>query len=588
MEYKKSALSFRSQLRGLTENGFENISAFPPGLVMAAGSPLRREFMGDAMADAIIFECPDHPERPACHQLPMNCTSILAKVHFPSCWNGKDLTSKKFTHMAYPEDGYISGKCPGTHPVRVIGLSYEFGFETAYDGSAGNSSLVFSMGDVTGHGFHGIFINGWNTEDLQKAIDTCDDSITGDIATTCPVLSQWTLEQNQDCKVPPRVNESITGVGQLPGCNAVGAPVDPHVCGNHKSIDDFELFYQDLTSHQWSYAGCSSCLNPLSTNLSQTWTWTQDNMTPEVCMIDCMSSFPSGADMDNSWFSITGNTCHCALNGPFEGTAPVLGYLGNCDLPCDGDESFRCGGENSSSLYRYCPINSTCSNYEFEQYIYKLTSIDHSKRTQVANSVVETMPKNATFLQNAPPVRDVRPESPHEHSIFIGYKVCARSYVDVEEPAKNLSCYVFEGYRAEGVAAAFIDWAVSEYGLNEWDTYVSPEDTIDARIAMRLSVLRDMRPKAMAIDFMVSGLLLVSVFIITIGIISLQVAKCKVSRAQKKELKLENDMQVIQHILNMDQASRDQLFAKHEQIKQHMARQQEMQSYYSIPMGHPC
>lgn len=159
MEYKKSALSFRSQLGGLTENGFENISAFPPGLVMAAGSPLRREFMGDAMADAIIFECPDHPERPACHQLPMNCTSILAKVHFPSCWNGKDLTSKKFTHMAYPEDGYISGKCPGTHPVRVIGLSYEFGFETAYDGSAGNSSLVFSMGDVTGHGFHGIFVS---------------------------------------------------------------------------------------------------------------------------------------------------------------------------------------------------------------------------------------------------------------------------------------------------------------------------------------------------------------------------------------------------------------------------------------------
>lgn len=77
-----SSHSTRHSLHDWTRNGFENISPFPPGLVMAVSSPLRRVYMGDAMADAITFECPDPRDCPACHQLSMNYTSILAKVHF--------------------------------------------------------------------------------------------------------------------------------------------------------------------------------------------------------------------------------------------------------------------------------------------------------------------------------------------------------------------------------------------------------------------------------------------------------------------------------------------------------------------------
>lgn len=36
---------------------------------------------------------------------------------------------------------------------------------------------VFAFGDEVGYGFHSDFVNGWNTDILQRAVDQC----TGDL-----------------------------------------------------------------------------------------------------------------------------------------------------------------------------------------------------------------------------------------------------------------------------------------------------------------------------------------------------------------------------------------------------------------------
>lgn len=78
--------------------------------------------------------------------------------------------------MAYPATGhYNQGVCPESHPVAIISIFIEFIYNT--EPFPDHENWVYAMGDDTGYGLHGDFINGWTDQEaLQDALETC----TGD------------------------------------------------------------------------------------------------------------------------------------------------------------------------------------------------------------------------------------------------------------------------------------------------------------------------------------------------------------------------------------------------------------------------
>jgi hypothetical protein len=168
-----------------------NITAFPSGFRMIAGSALRRNYtitgtgtsaaitnafaadpgksewaalgqttQSDLAQRAIGFNCLNYAIAPEGslyrHYLPeksyldSNCADgIRLELMFPSCWNGKDTDSTDHkSHMAYP-DLVINGNCPDGFPVTTPGLFYETIWATnAFKGVSGE--FVIANGDVQG------------------------------------------------------------------------------------------------------------------------------------------------------------------------------------------------------------------------------------------------------------------------------------------------------------------------------------------------------------------------------------------------------------------------------------------------------
>jgi len=151
--------------------------------------------------------------------LDANCKDgIRAELMFPSCWNGKNVTSKnKRSHVAYP-DLVTTGSCPTDFPVRLPGLFYEIIWDThAFAGVAGE--FVLSNGDPTGYGYHADFIMGWDEAFLQSAVETCT-STSGRIQ-DCPLFTIQTEAESKQCliKVPSTLaSEDVSGpLAGLPG-----------------------------------------------------------------------------------------------------------------------------------------------------------------------------------------------------------------------------------------------------------------------------------------------------------------------------------------------------------------------------------
>ncbi|KAI1135198.1 hypothetical protein F5Y05DRAFT_184629 [Hypoxylon sp. FL0543] len=197
----------------------DNVTAFPPGFQMIAGSNYRRDYtVGDpyspdppqsdwaalkqtSQADleqrAIGFNCLDYKKAPEGslfrHYLPdkdfldANCPDGLRlEMMFPSCWNGETTSPDHKSHMAYPSL-VGNGDCPETHPHRLVTLFYETIWNTHapdFQGRAGQ--FVISNGDPTGYGYHADFMAGWDPDFLQEAIDTCTNE-SGEIQ-DCPLF----------------------------------------------------------------------------------------------------------------------------------------------------------------------------------------------------------------------------------------------------------------------------------------------------------------------------------------------------------------------------------------------------------------
>ncbi|EEA24064.1 hypothetical protein EYB25_004812 [Talaromyces marneffei] len=206
-----------------------NPQPFPQGFRMVAGDQYLRNFTGPVpdlptsewtandktqfslAQKALGFNCL-HYDRGSDedslyrHTLPdkqfldENCSDGLRlELMFPSCWNGVDVdTPNHKSHMAYP-DLVKDGKCPEGFGTRLVTLFFETKYDTQnFKGVDGQ--FVLATGDPTGCGYHGDFIQGWESDFLRQAMDECSNP-SGEVA-DCQL---FTLQSDQDasaCQAP--------------------------------------------------------------------------------------------------------------------------------------------------------------------------------------------------------------------------------------------------------------------------------------------------------------------------------------------------------------------------------------------------
>ncbi|KAI9678071.1 MAG: hypothetical protein M1817_006015 [Caeruleum heppii] len=351
---------------GQTES---DLKAFPAGFRMLAGDPNLRSDSGTTASDAITYACLDYngPATKETNNFPnRNCPSGLrAQIYFPSCWNGKDLDSPDHrSHMSYPSK-YNGGNCPEGFKTRTVSLFYEVIWQTdkfANEWYGDSQPFVWSMGDPTGYGYHGDFVNGWNVDTLQKAISECKDGNDGPghngaIEYCPPLLPLLDNDVTQSCRIAPSINEQVDGVLEaLPGCNPIqagpGAATPRSDCDAPTTIGQPATYFTDLTeSKKWAYVGCGKdvyndrTLTGASTN--------DKGMTVETCIDFCSGKGFSVAGLEYS------TECYCD-NDIATDRAPVDGLLGSCTRKCSGDDSQFCGGGQQLSLYKKC--DGACEN----------------------------------------------------------------------------------------------------------------------------------------------------------------------------------------------------------------------------------
>ncbi|PWN94171.1 hypothetical protein FA10DRAFT_264739 [Acaromyces ingoldii] len=211
------------------------IVAFPKGFRMLAGDAMARQPANTTqLRNAISFVCLNYDgQSPQTSTIPTGpCPDGLrAQITFPSCWDGKNLDSEDHkSHVAYPEgDNADSGDCPSSHPHRFMTLFYEFVWSTGKTATnPDESKWVFANGDMQGVSFHGDFLNGWDVDVLQEAIDSCTGSLFNNLEQCAPLAKSLDRDAASKCAIKQRSSikgispETVSGpLKSLPGCNTI-------------------------------------------------------------------------------------------------------------------------------------------------------------------------------------------------------------------------------------------------------------------------------------------------------------------------------------------------------------------------------
>ena len=225
------------------------ILPFPPGFQMVAGDNNRRKCDAEPTNNtqealsqrAIGYNCLNYEKPPEGslehHSWRKDLTSckdgLRVEFFFPSCWNGDLDSPNHMDHVQYP-DGTNVGKCPDTHPLRLVSLFFEIAWDvTIFNQDEGE--YIFSNGDTTGCGFHADFMNGWEDGVLEKAIHECQND-SGKVE-DCNVFKLASNEDMQNCKIKHiDVDGDVDGpMDSLPGCNGP----EPATCNHPDFIADY-------------------------------------------------------------------------------------------------------------------------------------------------------------------------------------------------------------------------------------------------------------------------------------------------------------------------------------------------------------
>ncbi|KAF9043060.1 hypothetical protein BJ165DRAFT_219234 [Panaeolus papilionaceus] len=225
--------------------GGPGLKAFPPGLKMVSGTPVRRSrkytpgsgSQQELAERAIEWSCLRYTATTGYDSTKTGATGfpdttceagLNARIHMPACWDGVNLDSPDHTSHTAFLSGLDNGDCPSTHPVAMMKMLYEVTWDvqslaSKWDPAKDAWPFVYSTGDTTGYSWHADFQNGWNVEALQNAIDKCnnpnDPTGQGDTS-ACQFLTVLPADNGHQCKINSTVNEPITGeLDRLPGCN---------------------------------------------------------------------------------------------------------------------------------------------------------------------------------------------------------------------------------------------------------------------------------------------------------------------------------------------------------------------------------
>lgn len=337
----------------------EKLKAYPEGFRMLAGDNSKRTVgTNDLATRGVSYACLGANKAETNNMPDYKCPGGLrAQIFFPSCWDGKNLDSDNHkSHMSYPDSqNYDNGPCPASHPVHMMSLFYEVLYDTKLFDDQWNGTqhpFVFANGDTTGYGFHGDFVNGWDVNVLQKAIDTCTD-LSGDV-NACKAVTTFSYSENQQCQIPTTVNEQTGGTLQkLPGCN----PLTPGgSCSDNTQFGAPPANFVDLTqSKKWEYSGCGG--DDYYDRAFRSGFKGDDSMTVQMCVDYCSSLNMPYAGLEYS------RECFCSdkLNSKY---APKDGVLGNCNYKCAGDSTQTCGGSGAMSIYHDCKGDTECRNWD--------------------------------------------------------------------------------------------------------------------------------------------------------------------------------------------------------------------------------
>jgi hypothetical protein len=98
---------------------------------------------------------------------------VVMFVHFPQCWNGRDLDSADHkSHMAYPS----GGKCPSTHPVAIPEISFNIYYKVPAGSSSKDwrlSSDMYASSTPGGYSAHGDWFEGWDRPVAESFVKNC-------------------------------------------------------------------------------------------------------------------------------------------------------------------------------------------------------------------------------------------------------------------------------------------------------------------------------------------------------------------------------------------------------------------------------
>ena len=139
----------------------------PPGLRMISGnSKASGAAENPRLGRDIWWGCSDNSIPDKLVAPPPTCPEgiITLHVHFPDCWNGRDLDSPDhISHMAWSSQG----RCPASHPKLIpevtIRLEWVVGVTTG----------DISLASGATHTIHGDFWNTWDQPTLDGLITNC-------------------------------------------------------------------------------------------------------------------------------------------------------------------------------------------------------------------------------------------------------------------------------------------------------------------------------------------------------------------------------------------------------------------------------
>ncbi|KIW45199.1 uncharacterized protein PV06_03601 [Exophiala oligosperma] len=319
-----------------------NTKPFPPGFKMISGETTARSYDQTTLtymntrpvADRVSFRCINEAnDIPETHYLnDTNCVNGLrAQINFQSCWDGSNLYLDDSAHVAYLSN-IDSGVCPPSHPVSIPGLFFEvLYFTNDIDQSAGGE-FVFSNGDPTGFGFHADFMNGWDMDVLDNAVENClYTDVDFGVTSACPYLNESDTQNfSRVCPEEPSVlTEAVKGkLDGIPGCNPITPgpqPAPQEVCPvgqvtpvnattaaqpsnvSSSTTTSPSAVFSSTSSVPGTGVAISSTFS-LGTAITPTSTVASPNPTPTTLLPTTLQTSPSVASSSSNILPLSGST----------------------------------------------------------------------------------------------------------------------------------------------------------------------------------------------------------------------------------------------------------------------------------------